>query len=100
MPRINILLPFLMACGDPDLCALPDCEQVQARKSAVLTACGLPAQTANIDCDETNVQRLDCQVSCMESAACVVLDGSDIWHLTSPGSYYDCLDDCPGIASP
>lgn len=100
MNRTSVLLPFLLACADAEPCPASACDEIQARKLAVLTACGVPASAAAIDCTDANVSRLDCQVFCMEAAPCDALDGSDAGYLIVGNSYHDCLDACPGVARP
>ena len=101
------LLVLALGCSESDRQA-PDegevaldcseaCADLRTRQAAVAAACGLPAEVADRDCSATNVVRLECQVSCVESAECDLLDGTNTaYSSVTFRDYVSCLDECPG----
>lgn len=79
------------------------CAQIQARKVAMVQVCGLPEEVGVIDCGVHNVERLDCQVSCLEQSECAVVDGTVLSENADAPTWRDytiCLVGCPGTEEP
>lgn len=102
---LGLILAASLACTIADeapvaaveLDCTEPCAELRQRQLVVAKRCALPEAIADRDCGARSLVRLDCQVSCMESAECDLLDGTNTAYTSSLfGPYIRCLEECPG----